>query len=444
MWLALLLILATLLNISACGMQESTVEKSDADPENKTSLKQSDGQKDFSEIQAINLMQDIESGSVDGLAPNETFMDAQLDFALSLFQGTVASGETENMLISPLSVMLALAMTANGAQGDTRAEMETLLGGDLTLEQLNAYLLGYVDSLSSGNAYKLRLANSIWFRDDESTLTVSPDFLKTNADYYGASAYKSPFDEQTVKDINNWTNQNTDGMIDRIMDEIDPITMMFLINAIAFDAEWAAPVYNTNIERCDFTSADGTVGKVDMMYTKENEYISDASATGFIKPYKGKYSFVALLPNEGIDIYEYIAGLTPDALRETLNNAEHADVVAGLPKFSYEYSVTMNDLLSDMGMPAAFDGGKADFSGIGQTSNGGLCLGSVLHKTFIDVSEEGTRAAAVTNSAPTVKGPSDTLDDPRYVILDRPFVYLIIDTATNLPIFMGTLMNPNQ
>lgn len=155
------------------------------------------------------------------------------DFGIKLMQQIIKSaGADENVLFSPLSVLLAMYMTANGAEGRTGEQMMHVLG-----DNLNAYFKAYQTSLPQGEDYKLNIANGIWFRDDES-LKVQEDFLKTNQEYFNAALYKAPFDDTTCKEINNWVKENTDGMIDGILDEISPDVMLYLINALSFDAKW--------------------------------------------------------------------------------------------------------------------------------------------------------------------------------------------------------------
>lgn len=182
-----------------------------------------------------------------------------------------------------------------------------------------------------------------------------------------------------------------------------------------------------------FTTISGERQTVEMMTSEESVYLDDGRAIGFVKPYKDrKYSFAALLPNEGVDIYDYIAGLTAEDLQNTLNSAKSEQVIATLPKFSYAYGLRMNNVLASLGMPTAFDGAAADFSGI--VENGSLYIGEVLHKTFISVDARGTKAAV---TIVETKGGSARQD--KVVVLDRPFVYMILDNATNLPIFLGVV-----
>lgn len=380
---------------------------------------------------SIDLMDEIKCGAVNSRAADDRFIKSQAEFGLELFKRSVNNGQ--NSLVSPLSVMLALAMTANGADGATLAEMETLLGGDLNIDELNEYLHTYVSRLPSDEKAKLNIANSIWFRDNEDAITVEQDFLKKNADYYGASAYKSPFGEETVKDINNWVKHNTDGMIDGILNEIPAEAVMYLINAICFDAEWSQPYNDYEVYEGEFYGFSGTT-TVELMRSSEGRFVSDDNACGFIKSYKNGYSFMAILPNEGVSLADYIDTLEGDDLVKLYKNCEYVTVNATLPKFKYDYTVTLNDTLKAMGMNGAFSGG---FSRMGRSSWGELRVGSVLHKTFIEVDNNGTRAAAVTAVDVVAESCEPTI--PKTVKLDRPFLYAIVDNSTGLPIFIGTV-----
>lgn len=390
-------------------------------------------------VQAADLMEGVKANTVTGKVADDAFAQSQMRLAVELFQSSVLESKDENVLISPLSIQLALAMTANGADGDTKAEMEALLGGEISLEDLNEYLYSYVNNLPSAEKYKLQIANSIWFRDDEGRLQVEKGFLQKNADYYGAQAYKAAFDDQTLKDINNWVKDHTDGMIDSILDQIDEDAVMYLINALVFDAEWQHVYDKSDVYKGKFTNIGGTEKQVDMMHSEETVYLQDENAIGFMKPYSGsKYNFAVLLPNEGIDIYEYIAGLTGESLMETLSTPQLGMVMATLPKFSYEYELTMNDVLKELGMPSAFSGDTADFSKMAHSSRGNIYIGDVLHKTFISVDELGTKAGAVTK----VQMNDESAPMSEWVVtLNRPFVYMIIDNETNLPVFIGTVMD---
>ena len=392
-------------------------------------------------ISAQDLTEGYEPESVYKREPDKAFIDSQTDFSVNLFKVT-ANNEGENILISPLSVGLALAMTANGADNQTLSEMEALLCDGFGIQSLNEYFSSYVNSLDSGEKYKVSIANSIWFRDDENRLSVEKDFLQTNANYYPDQIYKTPFDKKTVSDINNWVKLHTDKTIDKIVDEINPNAVMYLINALAFDAEWEHVYEKSDITNGTFTSYGGEKQDTEMMTSEERLYLCDENSTGFIKNYSGgKYSFAALLPNEGIDIYEYIQGLTGERLQNTFDGAQASAVKATMPKFSYEYESSLNDALKKLGMNSAFDESKADFSKMGKSSNGNIFISEVKHKTFICVDERGTKAGAVTSVAMD-NGAADPMS-MHSVKLDRPFVYMIIDNDTNLPLFIGAVTDIN-
>ena len=386
-------------------------------------------------VQAADLMVGVSPNQVSALEDLSAGYSAVADFAVRLFQASEESGK--NTLISPLSVLCALAMTANGAEGETLHQMEDVLG--MTAEKMNLYIYSYMQNLPQGGNYKLSLANSIWFTDHD-RFTVNQDFLQTTADYYGADIYKAPFNEQTCKDINNWVKEKTDGMIPNALDQIPADALMYLINALAFDAEWA-DIYETHrVKDGEFTREDGTKQKCELMYSTESNYFEDEKATGFLKYYKGgKYAFVAMLPKEGVSVSEYIASLTGASLNAMLSNPEHTTVYASVPKFEAGYSVEMSEILKSMGMTDAFDPNRADFGGLGFSAGGNIRISGVIHKTFISVEEKGTKAAAVTIVEPG-DGAAMEPEQLREVYLDRPFVYMLIDCENNIPFFIGTLM----
>jgi len=367
-------------------------------------------------------------------------MEAVTDFSLRLTQRSLKAGT--NALVSPLSVLTALAMTANGAREQTLAQMEAVFG--IPVQQLNQWLYSYQKSLyQTGNA-RMRMANSIWFADKES-FCVEQDFLQTNADYYGAQLYKVPFDNTALAAINNWVDKQTDGMIPNILDQIPENAVMYLVNALAFEAEWVKPYEQPyQIHEGRFTTADGTARNVDMMNSEESWYLEDDGATGFMKYYKGgNYAFVALLPKEGMTPADYLGSLDGAALHALLTQPQSVEVHASLPKFEMAYSLDMASVLEDMGMVDAFDSNLADFENLGTSTEGNLCINRVLHKTAITVAEQGTKAGAATAVEMVAEGAIES-SDFKTVILDRPFVYMIIDCGSRLPFFIGTMEDPQQ
>jgi hypothetical protein len=278
---------------------------------------------------------------------------------------------------------------------------------------------------------------------------VIEEFLRQNAEFFDAEIVEADFtDPATVGRINAWVAEKTEDMIPEILEEISDEALMFLINAIAFEADWANPFPDSLLRDGDFTAADGRVQTAEMMWTSLNShilrYIETDDARGFVKPYAGNhYSFAAILPNEGINIADYIAAMTGESLMNTLNSARRAGggVRAALPKFSFEYDITMNSLLADMGMPTAFDEWDADFSRLGRPLPpllDNIFIERVLHKTFIEVDQIGTRAGAAT--LVEMASPASVPPPPEVVVLDRPFVFAIVDNSTNLPIFIGSLL----
>ena len=383
-------------------------------------------------VKAVNLMAEITPASAQAAPMSKEGSEAAADFALRLFRASHREGE--NTLLSPLSVLSALSMTANGAEGATLTQMESTLG--MRRDLWNECFRSWLNALSGDPA--LKQANSVWFTSDP-RFTVNRDFLQTNADYYGADVYQAPFDGTTLADLNNWVKEKTDGMIPRILDEIPPEAVMYLVNALAFDARWAKQYEKYSVWPGEFTCADGTKRTVDFMWSEESQYLEGERFTGFIKPYEGgKYAFAALLPKEGCSVEDCLEGLDGASLQALLASPQQEMVNAGLPKFESETSLELSEVLKSMGMELPFDGGLADLSGLGTSTGGNIYISRVLHKTFITVSEDGTRAGAAT----VVEACDESAMEMQNVILDRPFIYMLIDTETNLPFFIGTLQNP--
>ncbi len=388
---------------------------------------------------AVNLSEQFEAETAVGAEADEEFIMAQTGFALDLMQKSILEDKNKNTLISPYSVMQALSMTANGANGETLAEMEEALGG-ISIDKLNEYL--YTQRISQPNETycKLSTANSVWVRDDSSRINVYPEFLQTNKTYYDAESFKAPFDDSTVKDINKWVNEKTDEMIPEIIKEIDQDNVAFIINAVAFDAKWDEQYDEGQVISGKFNSYDGTVQDAEMLNSVEHFYLEDENAVGIYKYYEGrKYAFAAILPDEGISPADYIAGLTPESLNKLLSSKQYEEVECSLPKFSYDYDNELKNELVSMGMKKAFGYGIADFS---KMTEEGIYIDKVLHKTHIELTESGTKAAAVT--AVIMNDECEVFPPEKSITFDRPFVYCIVDTETSLPVFIGTLTNIPQ
>lgn len=388
----------------------------------------------MSEVQPNSTAQTNEPLSADPSSPEAA---ALTNFSVQLFQ-TCAPGQ-ESMLVSPFSVLSAFGMVSNGAKGETLAQIESTLG--LSVPELNAYVGDYARTLPVEDGCRIDLANSIWIKDAEG-FDVNPSFLQANADFYGAGAYRAPFDASTLDDINSWTSEHTNGMIPRILDNLPDESLMCLVNALAFEATWLDEYEDSDVREAPFTREDGSTKPAQLMYSMEGGFLEDAGATGFIKHYEGgRFAFAALLPHEGTSVADYAASLTGDHLRTLLENKSYdVDVDAAVPKFSGDWGTSLSEALASLDMPNAFDD-RADFSGIAGEP-GDLFIGDVIHKTHVEVDEHGTKAAAAT--ALMMVGQAASAPEERevkVVHLDRPFIYAIIDCETNIPLFLGTVMD---
>lgn len=390
------------------------------------------------EEQTKNLMTNVKANNTEVSDDISSQNQSYTDFAMRLFKESEESGK--NTLISPFSVFCALAMTANGAKADTLEQMESVLG--MTAEEMNQYVYGYMKKLPQNEKCKLSLANSIWL-NDENNFAVNNNFLQTNADYYGADIYTSPFNEKTCGDINNWVQQNTDEMIPEILDEISADAVMYLVNALAFDAEWDENYEKEQVRKEIFTREDGTEQNAEFMHSSEGTYLKDKNAVGFMKYYSGsKYAFAAMLPDEGTSLSDYVKSLTGESVSSVLAKPQYETVLASVPKFETEYNARMTETLKEMGMTKAFDMNGADFGGIGNSDSGKIYISRVLHKTFISVGEMGTKAGAA--SAAESKCGSAMEDEIKEIYLNRPFVYMIADCENNIPLFIGTVTDVAQ
>lgn len=357
--------------------------------------------------------------------------DAATEFAVRLLQGSVTE---ENTLLSPLSAMSALAMTANGADGETLTQMEATLG--MGTDSLNQYFREYLDDQTDD----LMLANAIWFSEGHGFVPEEA-FLEVNSEYYDAQVFQTPLNGDAVQSINRWVSENTNGRIPSILDDIPGDAVMYLVNALSFESEWAVVYDETQVQEGTFTKEDGTQQSLEMMSSQEFCYLEDENTTGFVKYYAGgDYAFAALLPGEGVTVADYAASLTGERLRALLDNPLEVTVFAKMPKFEISYSAELSELLADMGMGDAFDPERADFSRMGSSREGNVLISRVLHKTAISVAEQGTGAGAATAVEMRATGAYE--QEVKQVELNRPFVYMIIDCETCAPIFIGTLMDP--
>ena len=388
------------------------------------------------QVQAKDLMSGIQPNPVESQPLSDEFLRATADFSLRLFRETQ---EGDNALLSPLSAVFALGMTAAGAQGETGAQFEAVLGDGLPVETLAAQYHALAARLTDSRAGTLRLANSIWYRDAD-WLHVKDSFLQTNADYFGADAYRADFDDpQTAADINKWVELQTDGLIDRMVENIESDTVLYLFNTLLFDMKWESVYQEPDLSTRTFTLEDSTEISHEFMSSTESLYLSDELAEGFVKPYEGgQYSFAALLPREG-SLDEFLSALDGERFLAYLQNASQETVAASMPRFDLEDEAVLNEPLKRLGLTAAFDADIADFSAMAEAATGALYVGEVLQKTSITVGAQGTRAGAATKVEMLTEGAMLT---SHTVELNRPFVYAIVENETGLPLFLGTVRNP--
>lgn len=349
--------------------------------------------------------------------------------------------ENENILISPLSIAMALSLASGGASGSTYNQFERVIARAISLHDMLEFYKDVGDKADDNKYIDLNIANSIWIKDDEKEIKVKESYLEYADKYFDAEVFFEKFDDTTVKKINSWVSDETDGMIDSLIDRLTKENVMCIINALSFDAEWQSIYRDGSIDtEFIFTDSKGVQQKAVGMTSTERKYLESDNAIGFIKNYKGgEYGFAVILPNEGITINEFVSELTSGEFMAFLESERNVKVIAKMPKFSFEYKSELNDMLMAMGITDAFDIKKADFTGIGTTEKENLFISYVLHKTFIQVAEKGTRAAAVTAVMMDNTAAEPIPEEIKYVTLDRPFVFAIIDNSTKLPLFLGTV-----
>ncbi len=368
-------------------------------------------------------------------------------FSNELFKNCFAdpNAENPNTLVSPISVYTAIAMVNNGADGQTRNEINTLLTGNenTSIESLNNYLSDYMSKSNSGDI--INIANSM-FIIDRKDITINQAFNDVLKNSYYAELFHGDTSIKTVEKINSWVNKKTNEMIPAILppQELNPNTISIILNAVAFDGKWLSPYDpETDVFKKDFNNYDGSVIETDFMNSTENNYIQTKNAVGFVKYYEpdsndNYYCFVGILPNENIDINKYVESLSANDISDMVSSCEHCDVNVNLPKFTFDVSYKLPKTLSDMGMPTAFTP-SADFSGMAESSSGnGISIGDVIHKTHIEVDEKGTKAAAVTGIIMQDNAIA-VAEEPKIVTLDRPFVFAIYDKENDIPLFIGSV-----
>ncbi len=372
-------------------------------------------------------------------------IDADNQFGLELFRKVAGkAGANDNTMISPLSISLALSMTYNGAAGETKTDMAKALKlNGLTPEQINNSHQALVEALKSADPdVALEIANAIYY---DKNLKVQEDFVTLNKKHYDAAVtaldFRSPV--EALKTINGWVSEKTHEKIPTIIDQIEPELVMILLNAVYFNGIWKSKFGDKDTHPLPFRHGDGSTKEVATMSQETAlEYSSNDLFSAVHLPYgKGQYQMTVLLPNAGKTTSDLMAALDNEKWKDWMGEFRMKEkVVVKMPRFKFSWKMTLNEILSSMGMTSAFTPYVADFSGI----NGGrdLYIGYVIHKTYVDVNENGTEAAAVTAVGMfTTSMPADP-PEKIYFTVDRPFLFAITEKTTGTILFMGEMNAP--
>lgn len=369
-------------------------------------------------------------------------VSANTTFGFKLFAEVAKQDAGKNVFISPASVGLALAMTYNGAVGETKQGMERALEirGMNHLELNRAYAQLKAALESADPKVQLSIANSLWGKKG---ITFNPDFLQRNKQYYGAEVTALDFgDPSAPATINSWVANKTKGKIDKIIDNIDAQSILFLINAIYFKGTWAAEFDKAKTKEDQFTTGAGNQKRHPMMHQSgKYSYYEGKAFQAVSLPYgAGRVSMYIFLPAQNVSLEAFQKSLTAANWDAWMKEFAETKGEIAVPRFKVEYEIGLNEALKALGMGIAFDPDRANFRGIVETSQNAF-ISRVKHKTFAEVNEEGTEAAAVTSvevSVTSVMQPRKTFR----MVVDHPFFCAIRDNKTGTLLFMGSITDP--
>ena len=363
-------------------------------------------------------------------------VDANNEFAFNIFK-KVYEGETEeNFMISPLSLSLALGMTYNGADGDTKTAFESVLNYDMTTPEINEFNKNLIAKLSSNlDGSIMNIANSIWINEN---FPVKENFIQTNQTYFDAEIQNLDFfDSNSVNIINNWVSDKTHEKIPTIINEISPDAVMFLINALYFNANWKYEFDPQDTQNAIFNTGSEEKNVEMMTHTSTLAFTQNNLFSSVVLPYESdKFSMVILLPNEGKTTDDIANECNPENWALWNNSYDSTEIALYIPKFKLKYKNKLNDELIALGLGIAFSPSSADFSKISDIQT---FISFVLQKTFIDVNEEGTEAAAVTIVGIELTSIGGGAKEFK---VDKPFIYLIRENLTGSICFMGKVGSP--
>jgi serine protease inhibitor len=371
-------------------------------------------------------------------ADQVSLIQSENTFAFDIFKKILEnSGESENLIISPLSISCALSMTLNGANGATReAMLEALRLNGLTPGNINNSYKDLSEAiLNVDKRVLIDIANSVW---SEKNFEVKIPFKNILTDYYNAESKSFDItDPLAYKAINSWIEDKTNGLIKNMLDGISDNTVMFLVNAIYFKGKWESQFDKDKTVSKPFYKSDGTSSEVPMM--KQVSDYKIFSGEGFILaefPYgQGNFVMDVILPDGQNGISTVTPLLNDESFNGLLDNMTERETDLTLPRFKYGFKQELKDILTDMGMGIAFTE-NADFSNISDLS---LLINKVLHQAFIETNEEGTEAAAATV---VEVGTTSMPPAPVMLNIDHSFLYFIRETSTNAILFMGRVADP--
>jgi len=393
-------------------------------------------------VSVINLAcTEIEEAEQGKESTGPIFLSAELqkrvaqdnEFALDLLKKTIENAEESNVFISPLSVSIALGMAWNGADSSTKTEMETALKmSGMSADNINEYYRIMLDSLPTADSSTiLKIANSIWYKNG---FQIKQPFLAINAAYFDAEVRNLDFSKAWAVDtINNWCARKTNNLIKEVIKEIPPLARMYLINAVYFKGVWACPFDEEQTFKTNFTDEQGRLNEVNMMHMTDTfPYYSDSYAQYLDIPYgNGAFSMTVILPSGGKTTGNVLDYLTNERLNSALGSLQIQKVDVNFPRFKTECNYELSETLKAMGMKKAFED-TADFSKI---SDEDLFISSVIHKTYVEVTEEGTEAAAVT----VIEFVTTSLPNYPTFFASKPFIFLIREKGTGVILFAGKM-----
>jgi serine protease inhibitor len=370
----------------------------------------------------------------------QAVISASNAFGISLLRELDRTRADSNIFMSPLSASMALGMTMNGAEGETFDEMRrTLAFGSASREEINASYRSLIEMLRLLDPkVDFRIGNSIWYR---ATFPFEKAFLDEARQFFDARVAGLDFDAPSaVPTINDWVSSATNGKIKEIVDgPIDADVVMYLINAIYFNGAWTTRFDKTQTRADVFTTIDGTTAPIDMMRKTDTVRVAQTNDVQLIElPYGGgAYTMTIVLPQRGKSIRDLVASLTPEAWENAVGFATASEIELYMPKFRLRWEAELNDPLQSLGMQLAFQGGLADFTRMSPEGER-LYISRVKQKSYVDVHEEGTEAAAVTSVEIKVV----CACGPQVIRIDRPFVFAIRERLSGTIIFMGKIVRP--